>query len=132
MKPRSSKAKGRRFQQEIRSAILEVFKNFDADDVKVAIMGESGMDIKLSPYARQFFPYSIECKNVEKLNIWQALKQAEENTKEGTATLLAFSRNRMPEPYVAMKLSDFMRFMTPPPILVDMPPIRIEKQINTL
>lgn len=119
MKTRSAKAKGRRFQQEIRSAILEVFKNFDADDVKVAIMGESGTDIKLSPYARQFFPYSVECKNVEKLNIWQALKQAEENTKEGTATLLTFSRNRMPEPYVALKLSDFMRLMSPPPILLE-------------
>ena len=42
-------------------------------------MGESGEDIKLSPAARKLIPYSFECKNQEKLNIWEALSQAEEN-----------------------------------------------------
>ena len=31
--------------------------------------------------AREKFPYSIECKNVEKLNVWEAYKQADENSK---------------------------------------------------
>lgn len=121
MKTRSAKAKGRRFQQEIRSVILEAYRVLDEDDVKVAIMGESGTDIKLSPLARTFFPYSVECKNVEKLNIWQAIAQAEANTKDGTKTLLAINRNRLPEPYVVLKLSDFMRLQPIPP--------SIEKQI---
>ena len=29
--------------------------------------------------AREKFPYSIECKNQEKLNIWEAYKQASDN-----------------------------------------------------
>ena len=32
--------------------------------------------------AREKFPYSIECKNVEKLNVWEAYKQASENSKD--------------------------------------------------
>ena len=28
----------------------------------------------------QKFPYSIECKNVEKLNVWEAYSQAIENS----------------------------------------------------
>ena len=54
------------------------------------------------------FPYSVECKNVERLNVWSALSQAQANTKEGTTALLVFGRNRT-EPYVAMKLAEFMK-----------------------
>lgn len=112
MKTRSAKSKGRRLQQQVKQVILENFPALEEGDVKVAIMGESGTDIKLSPFARQFFAYSVECKNVEKLNIWQALAQAEENTAAGTSPLLIFSRNRLPEPYVSMKLSDFMSLVS--------------------
>ena len=40
-------------------------------------MGDSGEDILLSPAARKLFPFSVECKNQEKLNIWSSLEQAE-------------------------------------------------------
>ena len=109
MKTASAKAKGRKLQNQMKQVILEQFKQLEEDDVQVAIMGQSGTDIKLSPLARKLFPYSVEAKNVEKLNIWSAISQAEYNTKEGTSTLVVFSRNRMPEPYVALKLSDFMK-----------------------
>ena len=47
------------------------------DDIRPAIMGEKGMDIKLmSVSARERVGLAIECKNTEKLNIWEALKQA--------------------------------------------------------
>ena len=38
-------------------------------------MGESGEDIQLSPAARKLIPFAFECKNQEKLNIWESLKQ---------------------------------------------------------
>lgn len=94
MRPSSAKAKGRRLQNQIRELILENFPQLHPDDVKTAIMGESGVDIKLSPAARNLFPYSVEAKNQEKLNIWSALDQAEENNKEETHPLLFFKRNR--------------------------------------
>ena len=56
-------------------------------------MGASGEDILLSPAARKLFPFSVECKAQEKLNIWSALEQAEENSS-GHTPLLIFKRNR--------------------------------------
>jgi hypothetical protein len=56
-------------------------------------MGESGEDIKLSPAARKKIPYSFECKNQERLNIWSSLKQAEDNSNNFDPVLI-FKRNR--------------------------------------
>ena len=62
MKTRSAKAKGRRLQNKIRDLLLEEFKELEPDDIRTAIMGETGEDIKLSPAARKKIPYSFECK----------------------------------------------------------------------
>ena len=78
----------------------------------VAIMGESGEDLKFSPAARRVCPYSFECKNVEKLNIWSALKQAEENTKVGLQPAVVFRRNHS-DAYVAIKLEHFLTLISP-------------------
>lgn len=109
MKTSSAKAKGRRAQQEVRNAILEAFPALEPDDVKCAVMGESGEDVKLSPAARKKFPFSIEVKNVERLNIWQALTQAEANAEKYTP-LLAFRRNRT-KMYVALPLAAFLELV---------------------
>ena len=94
MKTRSAKNKGKRLQNTVRDILLETFKeDLEPDDVKSAIMGDSGEDIQLSPAARKLIPYSIECKNQEKLNIWSSLEQAEGNSKESTPVLI-FKRNR--------------------------------------
>ena len=79
-------------------AVLEYCKEnyLEPDDVVSTLMGDSGTDIKLSPAARKSFPYSPECKNQEKMNIWASLEQAEKNTKEGTTPVLFFKRNNTP------------------------------------
>jgi hypothetical protein len=91
--PRSRKAKGREFQKEIRQKLLELYPQLDPDDIKCALMSEAGEDIKLSPAARKLIPYSIEAKRQEKLNIWDAIKQAESNTKDGATPVVIFKRN---------------------------------------
>jgi hypothetical protein len=91
--PRSRKAKGREFQKDIRKKILEIYPELEEDDVKCALMSEGGEDIKLSPAARKLIPYSIEAKRQEKLNIWDAIKQAEDNSKEGITPVVIFRRN---------------------------------------
>ena len=93
MKPRSAKNKGKRLQNTIRDLILEKFDSLEKDDVRSITMGDSGEDILLSPAARRLFPFSVECKNQEKLNIWSALVQAEENSGDH-APLVIFKRNR--------------------------------------
>jgi hypothetical protein len=69
MKTRSAKNKGKRLQNDVRDLILETFKELEPDDVRSTTMGDSGEDVLLSPAARKLFPFSVECKNQEKLNI---------------------------------------------------------------
>ena len=93
MKTSSKKGKGRRLQNYVKNTLLEAFKSLEEDDVKAAIMGESGEDIKLSPAAKRKIRYSFECKNVERLNIWQAIEQSETNCEDRTPDVV-FKRNR--------------------------------------
>ena len=110
MKTSSGKAKGRRLQNKIRDLLLEHFSDkLEPDDVRVAIMGETGEDIKLSPAARRLIPYSFECKNQEKLNIWSSLEQAEENSGD-YPPVLVFKRNRS-KTYVTIELEEFIKFI---------------------
>ena len=109
MKTRSAKAKGRRLQNKIRDLLLEEFKELEPDDIRTAIMGETGEDIKLSPAARKKIPYSFECKNQEKINIWESLKQAEENSGD-YSPILIFKRNRS-KTYVTIELEEFIKLI---------------------
>lgn len=110
MNTRSGKAKGRRLQNKIRDLLLEHFSDkLEQDDIKVAIMGESGEDIKLSPAARKLIPYSFECKNQEKLSIWSSLEQAAENSGDYPPVLI-FKRNRS-KTYVTIELEEFIKLI---------------------
>ena len=93
MKTRSAKNKGKRLQNKVRDLILEKFQQLEEDDVRSTTMGDSGEDVLLSPAARKLFPFSVECKNQEKLNIWSALEQTENNSNNHVP-LLIFKRNR--------------------------------------
>lgn len=90
----SGKAKARRLQNLVAEKIRAAF-NLSKLDVYPAIMGESGIDIKLSSKAREVFPFGIECKNQEKLDLFSALKQTIENAeKENLVPVLAITRNK--------------------------------------
>ena len=106
MKPRSAKNKGKRLQNKVRDLILEKFNQLEQDDVRSITMGDSGEDILLSPAARRLFPFSVECKNQEKLNIWSSLEQAENNC-EGLTPLLIFKRNKS-KIYATVEITDFL------------------------
>jgi len=109
MKTRSAKNKGCRLQNELRVKLLQEFKELEPDDCVCAIMGQSGTDIKLSPAAKRLIPYAFECKNQEKLSIWSALKQAEDNAGDATPALV-FTRNRT-KTYVAIDLDSFLKII---------------------
>lgn len=94
MRPQSCKSKGRRFQQRVARTLLDAFPHLTEDDVRSTSMGAPGEDIQLSSRARDDVPLSLECKCVERLNVWQCLEQAEANTKQGAHPCLVFSRNR--------------------------------------
>ena len=78
MRVQSAKAKGRRLQQWVREKLIEMLE-VHPEDIESRSMGAGGEDIIMARAARSKFPHSIECKNVEKLNIWDAYEQASAN-----------------------------------------------------
>ena len=114
MKTRSAKSKGRRLQNQVKELLLESFKELEPDDVRSAIMGETGEDIKLSPAARREIPFSFECKNQEKINIWESLNQAEENSGDYPPVLI-FKRNRS-KTYAVLEIDDFIDIINEPKV----------------
>ena len=105
MKTQSAKAKGRRAAQNLRLKLLLKFPELEPDDIRVTPSGVNGPDLQLSPKAQKLFPFNIEVKNQERLNIWAALKQCLNHGAK--APLVAFTRNR-DDMYVAIRLNDFL------------------------
>ena len=81
MKPQSAKAKGRNFQKWVRDMLIE-HCDVHPEDIESRSMGAGGEDLIMARDARSKFPFSIECKNVEKLNVWEAYEQAKSNCND--------------------------------------------------
>ena len=79
MRTQSKKAKGRRLQQWVRDILIEKLEEHP-EDIESRSMGAGGEDLIMSRSAREKFPYSIECKNQESLNIWKSYEQAQQNS----------------------------------------------------
>ena len=105
MKTSSAKAKGRRLQQWVRDQLIESL-DVHPEDVESRSMGASGEDLIMARAAREKFPFSIECKNVEKLNVWDAYDQAIANSGD-YEPLLVMKKNRK-KPLVVMDAEAFI------------------------
>jgi hypothetical protein len=83
MNTATRKAKGKRLQKHVCGLILKYNTILSNNDVKSIRMGRPGEDIQLSSKAKKIFPYSIECKNQERMKyIWDAYEQAESNSND--------------------------------------------------
>jgi hypothetical protein len=116
MKPKSVKAKGRNLQNLVRDKLRKIFVDewtkvprLEDDDIKSQTMGMGGEDIVLSPIAKKLIPYSFECKNTEKLNIWGALEQCEDNC-EDRQPVVVFKRNRS-KTYAVIELDNLLKLI---------------------
>jgi len=92
MKTSSAKAKGRKLQQWFAQLMVDTL-NLHEEDLESRPMGSQGEDIIMGRESREKFPYSIECKNQETVNVWKAYEQASENCK-GYEPLVVIKRNR--------------------------------------
>ena len=92
MKTSSAKAKGRKLQQWFTKVLIEGL-SLNEEDLESRPMGSQGEDIIMGRESREKFPYSIECKNQEAVNVWKAYEQASENCK-GYEPLVVIKRNR--------------------------------------
>ena len=89
----SRKAKGRRLQDWVRDSLRGLFLTLTDDDVKVAIMGERGADVKLSKQAKKLFPYDIECKNTEGwAKVYNAYDQADGHGSDHPVVFIKMNR----------------------------------------
>ena len=111
MKIKSAKAKGRNLQNLVRDKLRSIFvgKVLEEDDIKSQTMGMSGEDIVLTPSAKKVIPYSFECKNTERLNLWKSLDQCESNCEDRNPVLV-IKRNRS-EVYAIIKFDKFLNLI---------------------
>ena len=111
MKIKSAKAKGRNLQNLVRDKLrsIVVGKVLEEDDIKSQTMGMSGEDIVLTPSAKKVIPYSFECKNTERLNLWKSLEQCESNCEDRNPVLV-IKRNRS-EVYAVVKFDNFLNLI---------------------
>jgi len=116
MKIKSAKAKGRNLQNLVRDKLRNIFihswtkfPRLEEDDIKSQTMGMGGEDIVLSPLAKKLIPYSFECKNTERLNLWQSLSQCEGNCQDRTPVLI-IKRNRS-KVYAVIEFDDFTKLI---------------------
>ena len=79
MKTASAKQKGRKLQQEVAQKIRETL-DLPEEDVRSTSMGAPGVDILFSEKALEKFPFAVECKNQEAINVWKMMEQAEANS----------------------------------------------------
>ena len=105
MKPRSCKAKGRKLQNLVRDLILKTFPALTSRDVQSTIMGEAGVDVKLSTAAFWRLPYSIECKNLARIVVYKYYNQGSKD-RQGEPLLVIKQNNS--EPLAVISLDHFM------------------------
>ena len=122
MKPKSAKAKGRNLQNLVRDKLRHIFvdlwtkiPSLEYDDIKSQTMGMGGEDIVLSPLAKKFIPYSFECKNTERLNLWKSLEQCEGNS-EDRSPVLVIKKNRS-KVYAVIEFDEFIELIKEIPCL---------------
>ena len=105
MKTSSAKAKGRKLQQWFTQKLIEGL-DLNEEDLESRPMGSQGEDIIMGRESREKFPYSIECKNQEAVNVWKAYEQASENCK-GYEPLAVIKRNHH-KPLAVVDLDAFI------------------------
>lgn len=106
MKTSSAKAKGRKLLQWLKDRLLEKFVVLEPDDLIVTSAGDTGEDLKLSPKARRFFPFTIEGKSHARLSVYKFIEQAEQHHDEYPPLVIAKANRK--EPLIIMYAQDFL------------------------
>lgn len=115
IKTSSAKGKGRNLQYWVCERIAEIFgiKFVQSDDeclVQSRPMGQHSVDIILRGELKKKFPFSIECKAQETLNITEWIRQARENELPDTRWMLIFKKQTLgSKPIVCLDFETFLQ-----------------------
>ncbi len=97
MNTATRKAKGKRLQKHVCNLILKYFPILSNKDVLSIRMGRPGEDVQLSDKAKEVFPYSIECKNQERMKyLLNAYEQAVVNSNNLEPLVVIKINNKKP------------------------------------
>ena len=108
MKPQSAKAKGRKLQQWVRNLLIETL-DIRPEDIRSCSMGAGGEDVIMARSAREKFPFSVEAKNVERLNVYEAYDQACANS--GDYEPLLIMKKNSKKPLAVMDAETFVKLI---------------------
>jgi len=108
----SAKGKGRELQKWACRRIADLLEeDYDQQDDQSLIhsreMGQAGVDIVLRGLVQKWFPFSIECKSAESLNLKATVEQAKANTVKGTKWLIFHRRKSLAGTMVIMDAETF-------------------------
>lgn len=110
------KAKARRLQNFMAERLSKITglsygQPGDHDkDYRGREMGQKGVDVIMSRWAKQLTPFSIECKNAETWKLNDDLAQARANEQEATDWLLVYKKNRV-KPICIMDAELFFKLL---------------------
>ena len=116
IKVSSRKGKGRGLQYWVCERIAGMFGiNFVQSDDTCLIqsrpMGQHSVDIILRGELKKKFPFSIECKSQETLNIKEWIRQARENELPDTSWMLIFKKQTLgSKPIVCLDFETFLHY----------------------
>ena len=112
MKTSSAKNKGRKLQKFVAEKLAETY-NVDSGNFVSRPMGSPGADIIISPQIKEISklgkPLSIECKNVEAINL-RAVYQAHADKYPDSFNVLVHKKNKHKE-IVVLSLTDFLTLL---------------------
>ena len=116
IKVSSRKGKGRALQYWVCERIADIFglQFVQSDDeclVQSRPMGQHSVDIILRGELKKKFPFSIECKAQETLNITEWIRQARENELPNTSWMLIFKKQTLgSKPIVCLDFETFLQY----------------------
>lgn len=108
----SAKGKGYGFQYWVCERLSELLgtpwvQSDDQSLIQSRPGAQHGSDIILRGDAYVKFPFDIECKSTENMNIVSTVEQAKANTKQGRDWLILHRKKALAEPVVLMAWSAF-------------------------
>jgi len=91
--------------------MLESAPELHPDDILIPAGSATGEDLHLSPVARARFPFTIEVKHQQMLNINAALRQSASHAEGKPHTPLLVFRKNHGRFYVALLFVDFLKLV---------------------
>lgn len=108
MKTASAKAKGNRLEKYVIQRMKDILGSYGVEVKRVIMSGASDWwkgDVWSS------LPVHIECKNQEKVSLWEWWEQTDGQAPVGKLPVLVIGKNFKREPLAVIKLEDLLFFM---------------------